>query len=236
MPDFHWQDTLNEPLVRRFPDQSIGIHAWRDLTDNLRTLATAPLAQLLRELEQFMQRARSELPPQPPECRVFVSHRQRQLDTEVAERIAFIATEEGFGYWLDIHDPDLTFMNGSAVPAPLKDILTAAIIEMGLLNSSHVIAAMTQNTIGSKWIPYEFGRAKYRSVHSLYSASWLYPAMVESDFGEYIYLAEIARTEGEIRNWLNVAPIAYCSGRGRASWNKPDGSPRPQANPLPTSP
>jgi hypothetical protein len=46
---------------------------------------------------------------------------------------------------------------------------------------------MTPNATRSKWIPYEFGRGKYRRLHSPFSASWLYPGMVESDFGEYIY-------------------------------------------------
>src|SRR5206468_3674438 len=41
--------------------------------------------------------ARRQLP------RVFVSHQRG--DTVKAERIAWLATEVGFEYWLDIHDP-----------------------------------------------------------------------------------------------------------------------------------
>jgi hypothetical protein len=230
MPDFDWRDTQTLPLADRFPDNSVGILAWRDLVDNLRPLSSAPPAQLHQALERFMQQAWSQLPPNfVPECRVFVSH--RRVDVAIAERIAFVATQEGFGYWLDVHDPNLSFVSGSPIPAPIKDILTAAIIEMGLLNSSHVIAGMTPNTAGSKWIPYEFGRAKYRRLHSPYSASWLYPGMVESDFGEYIYLAEITRAEVDIRGWLNATWAAgRCSQTAPASWT------RPQPNPLPTSP
>jgi hypothetical protein len=119
---------------------------------------------------------------------------------------------------------------GAPIPSPIKDILTAAIIEMGLLNASHLIAGMTPNTAGSKWLPYEFGRAKFRRLHSPFSASWLYPRMTESDFGEYIYLAETTRAEVDIRGWLNVTRTARRCVRPPASWA------RMVPDPLPTSP
>jgi hypothetical protein len=77
----------------------------------------------------------------------------------------------------------------------VREVLIAAVIEIGLLNASHVIAATTPSSAGSKWIPYEFGRAKDRHVHSIYAASWLEPGMKPTDCGEYIYLAELTATE-----------------------------------------
>jgi hypothetical protein len=122
-----------------------------------------------------MQRtARLVLRVYKPEGRVFVS--DRRVDVGIAERIAKLATYSGYGYWLDVHDPRLIYATGAAIPSPIKDVLIAAIIEMGLLNASHLIAAMTRNSAGYKWIPYEFGRAKQRSLHSIYSASGFTPA------------------------------------------------------------
>src|SRR5947208_33832 len=102
---------------------------------------------------------------------------------------------------------------------------------MGLLNASRIIAGMTRNSAGSKWITYELGSAKYPRFHSPYSARWLYPRMVESEFGEYIHPAEITRAEVDIRGWLNATRPA-----GRCSQTAPASCTRLQPNPLPTSP
>ena len=101
--------------------------------------------------------------------------------------------------WVDVHDPALMRFGGIRDPMlRVRDILIAAIIEIGLLNASHVIAAMTPLSAGSKWIPYEFGRAKHRSMYSIYSATWLHPVILPSDCGEYVHLAEITRAETDI--------------------------------------
>src|SRR5271166_506522 len=206
MPDFHWQDALLgspvPPLQNRFPDNSIGIAAWRNLTDSfqIQRAVNPTEAQCQRALDQFMRNAAAALKAVPPhrwECRVFVSH--RQADVGIAERIAYLATQHGYGYWLDVDDPALNYVNTNAsIPSPVRDMLIAAIIEMALLNSSHCIAAMTLNSAGSKWIPYEFGRAKYRDLYSVYSASWLGPGIAPSDCGEYMILATITGNEFDI--------------------------------------
>ena len=100
----------------------------------------------------------------------------RKSDVEIADRIAYLAaTQCGYGYWLDVDDPVLNYVNATdvSIASPVREMLIAAIIEMGLLNSTHFIAAITWNSAGSKWIPYEFGRAKRRQLYSVYSASWL---------------------------------------------------------------
>jgi hypothetical protein len=102
---------------------------------------------------------------------------------------------------------------------------------MGLLNSSHVIAAMTPNSAGSKWIPYEFGRAKHRRVHTIYAASWIHPGITDRDCGEYVYLAEITTLEHEITAWLKKAPSGHCSTPSKVSW-----AGKGEPAPLPTPP
>jgi hypothetical protein len=226
MPDFHWQDTVNNPLSARFPDQAIGIDAWKMLVDRLHGIRGGAPSQLLPVFDQFLQQARSSIPRGSPECRVFVSHRQGQPDTQIAERIAFLASESKLGYWIDVDDPDLRFLDTTPIIPPFRDVLIAAIIEMGLLNSSHVIAAMTQRTAPSKWVPYEIGRAKHDRVYSQYSATWLFPGMQVSDFGEYIHLAEITTNELDIVQWLNATNRA-CSTNTNISWNRGPTSPLP---------
>jgi hypothetical protein len=132
--------------------------------------------------------------------RVFISH--RQADADCAERIAWRASQEGLDYWLDVHDPLLRY--SKAAPP----MILAAIIEIALLNCTHVIAAHTPNSAGSKWIPYELGRAKSRAVYSHQAAGWFHSQTSPAAYGEYVQLAEICRSEKEVVRWLKIhAPV-----------------------------
>jgi hypothetical protein len=97
--------------------------------------------------------------------RVFVPHRQK--DAAVAEQIAWQASEAAKDYWLDLHDANLQLANRTIPPSdPRCALIIAAIIEIALLHCTHVIATHTQNSLGSKWVPYELARAKGRQVIS----------------------------------------------------------------------
>jgi TIR domain len=140
--------------------------------------------------------------------RVFVSH--RQPDGKIAEQIAWQASQAGKDYWLDLHDAHLQWAN-QAIPQnhPLYGLIIAAIIEMALLNCTHVIATHTKNSLGSKWIPYELARAKGRNVVSGQAAGWFDPAWFphnrpyESQ-GEYVVLAKILHKRAEVDHWLDA--------------------------------
>jgi hypothetical protein len=125
-------------------------------------------------------------------CRVFVSHQQR--DTAYAERIAYLATTHQFDYWLDVHDPTLALAKQVILPTdPRYGLIVAAIVEIGLLNSTHVIAVHTSNSPPSKWIPYEFGRAKARRIRSTQAAGWFAPGLPPLAYGDYVRLALMVR-------------------------------------------
>ena len=99
-------------------------------------------------------------PPAPRKC-IFVSH--RQCDRSEAEHLAgaILNCNDDFGgydVWLDVWDPDLNRLNSGSRIAP--HVLTALIIEMALLNSTAVVALITDASYGSNWIPNEFGRVK----------------------------------------------------------------------------
>jgi AcrR family transcriptional regulator len=205
MPDFDWRTTQGLPLERRFPDDAIGRREWQRLVEDIAGLGPAAAPERHREmLERFLGRLRGSALVQrlrrPPQCRVFVSH--RMVDVAVAEQIAWLAHRQGLGYWLDVHDPQLRQANASPLPSPAQEILIAAIIEMGLLNATHVIAAMTINAAGSKWIPYEYGRAKDATLHSAQAAVWLEAGVRLSDCGEYVRLGAITHTRADITGWL----------------------------------
>lgn len=151
---------------------------------------------------------------------VFVSH--RQADVNPAARIAYLACQTGFDYWLDALDP--TLPGAGLVSTEQAAAATAAIIEMALLNSSHVIAVITPNTKGSQWVPYEYGRVKLsETVSSLQAACWIYKATTGTPLPEYLYLGPIFKTESEIQQWLRTE-LQKHPGRnspGACSWMTP---------------
>ena len=63
--------------------------------------------------------------------------------------MAWHATEWGFEYWLDVHDPKLAFANAYSLPMQIKAVLIAAIIEMGLLGDylSLAYCALTKDAL-----------------------------------------------------------------------------------------
>jgi hypothetical protein len=153
--------------------------------------------------------------PTGSQCRVFASH--RQADWPKAERVAYLATQAGFEYWLDIHDPSLAAANRAGLPSPAKEILIAAIIEIGLLNSTHVLALHTANSAGSKWIPCELGRAKQRRVFSSRACGWFDPSATAPVAGEYTFLAVRTHSDAEFQHWLRHQP--GCA-RSPLPWSK----------------
>ena len=210
MANYNWRGFQHQPWLSRFPDGVRGLSAWRQLS-----FLEGPPARLIEE------RQRTTTRPARP-C-VFVSH--RQADVAPATRIAYLACLEGFDYWLDILDPMLSGMPGVGWGGPSaqqSSVAVAAIIEMALLNSTHVIAVMTANTQGSQWVPYEYGRVKDPLPVTPQAACWVDGAIAGSQLPEYLYLGAITRTESEIRNWLQTERQQYWGvGAGGCKWMEP---------------
>src|SRR5262245_29368805 len=121
MPNFDWRIPRPGGLANRFADSFAGYPAWRELVIGLQALGTDPCAPDSLDLfDQFLKHP-TLVAPIPRECRVFVSHRRPKPDVDYAERIAFEATRLGYTYWLDVHDPQLAYLEqGPPVPSPAK--------------------------------------------------------------------------------------------------------------------
>lgn len=135
--------------------------------------------------------------------RVFISHRHD--DEDRAMEIARLAKKEQFDYWLDVWDPTLQTAMGDDLPDDRKAVVIATIIEMALLNCSHVIALITKNSYGSRWIPYEYGRVKIGTIWSQQACCWIDSSDKGRDFREnadYLELGHQTTTDGEIRKWF----------------------------------
>ena len=122
MPNFDGSQAPAD-AERRF-DGWPGDPEWKDLTQAL--VQRAPGAWP-GALDDFLRTTRARKRSMGPRtCRVFVSH--QHLDAQRALRIAWLADQNGFEYWLDVHDPVLRLANSSVLPPPVHSILVAGII------------------------------------------------------------------------------------------------------------
>jgi hypothetical protein len=206
------RDFEENDLAGRFPrrDDIVGVEQWVRLIAGIRdwvSRAETPEGAdaVFQEFDRFLQAVAAVKAPLAT-SRVFVSH--QRADSNEAERVAWHATEVGFEYWLDAHDPVLAFANRSTLPTQIKAVLIAAIIEMGLLNSTHVVALQTANSRRSRWVPYEFGRAKQRLLVSWNAASWFEKGIAPDPNGDYLSLAFCAPTRTDLERWFISQPGA----------------------------
>ncbi len=204
--DYDSAEFESASLSERFPEWVLGMEFWRRFCRGLQQLAD--FENWLKELEivRLNERPGGELPRKI--TRIFISHKQQNRDE--ALRVAWLASQAGHHFWLDILDPTL---NGTS----LNPIQTACVIEMGLLNCSHVIALITPESRPSRWIPYEYGRVKEPTPYALNSACWLHPTQYSS-VAEYLYLGAQTRTEAHITGWMAMPG----SGNRTAPWADPD--------------
>ncbi len=202
-------------LLGEFPGGSVGLDAWFDLLRQLPNLSPNESEDPLRTLRVL--HSQRSTPLAIPCPRVFISH--RQIDKAPALRAAWLANGEGFDYWLDILDPGPAAAGLSKTLTPYQQaVLMAAIIELALLNCTHVLAVMTKNVPGTMWIPYEYGRVKDSALISIQAAGWFDSTWTLANTPEYFHLGPQWRTELELRTWFQRElagwrlgnPQAYC--------------------------
>lgn len=230
MNDFKWFDFESYPFAERFPGNFSWIAGLPEWDAGLRRFPFNNPDDALIWLDAI----RTARPTQSAMLcpRVFVSH--RQSDKDVALRVAYLSWSKGFDFWIDVIDLDparnaqvrrLEASLGRPLNYLEKSILIAAIIEMALLNCTHVIALMTVNTAGSQWVPYEYGRVKEARIRSSRVACWWdSTALRLGDLPEYLHLSQMNKNEAEILDWLQDAMNQHkrkgnaCSGAPRGAW------------------
>ncbi len=84
---------------------------------------------------------------------IFLSH--RSTDKEAVRKIGEYIMAQGIDVYLDADDPNLQ----KADRDNDHQAITTA-IELGITNSTDLLAYVTPNTVASPWVPYEIGFAK----------------------------------------------------------------------------
>ena len=134
--------------------------------------------------------------------RFFISHKREDLP--LARSVARRVSQAGFHYWLDAEDPDLQALGMSEED---EGIAIASVIEMALINSTHVIAITTKISLGSQWIPYEYGRVREDSLFSVVAASFLDSDITPEELPEYRHLGATIEDESMVVPWCQLAAI-----------------------------
>lgn len=123
MASYNWKTFVRGNWWDRFPPWAYGVSAWANQ-------GIMPTPALVEDI------ARLRLVTPQPSTRLFISHRQNDEDKTL--HVAWIADDEGYEFWLDVLDPALTGLASAAASSPqVQGVATTAIIEMGLLNSTH---------------------------------------------------------------------------------------------------
>ena len=230
MNDFKWFDFESYPFSERFPGNFSWIAGLKEWDTGVRQFPFNNPDDALLWLDAIRT---AQTKPSSRLCpRVFLSH--RQSDKDVALRVAYLSWSKGFDFWIDVIDLDpatnaqikrLEASIGRPLNLSEKAILIAAIIEMALLNCTHVIAVMTGATAGSQWVPYEYGRVKEARVRSSRVACWWDSTSLRlGDLPEYLHLSQMNKNEAEVLHWLqdemklHIGKGNACSGKPRGVW------------------
>ena len=195
MSNYFWNDFSGRPPAERYPDWVEGVGIWRDFISGDGFARQRLLDALVSARASVAWGAPGTELSRP---RLFVSHRKD--DEARARDVAFLAQAEGFQVWLDVLDSNLQSTAHASTGTPADALAIALIIEMALLNCTHVIALITPRTQGTYWVPYEYGRVKDSSPHSLRAACWIDQHV--SYEPEYLELGVKTRSDDEIRDWL----------------------------------
>lgn len=197
---YDWKTHEEEPLSARFDIPGLLGKDW--------------LTAQLERLQQDRWEAPILRPILPPGSRprLFVSHRQN--DEECARRIAWLADSEGFDIWLDVLNPSLAGGGAALTPTAI-----ATIIEVGLLNSTHVAVVMTPNTVGSMWVPYEYGRAKDDVTLTEQAAFCVSDRVAAGQVPEYAFLGKVVDGgvvdhETDLKTWLGDEMTSWVARYG----------------------
>jgi hypothetical protein len=195
-----WPSFSTNELAERYGGILEKPAVWSDFINDL--LGLSPVQDqfeinCLRVFDTFLAAIPSAVGP--TDC-VFISH--QRTDAARGVRVACIVDQHGLDSWLDVHDPTLTRVNALPSNDPRKSLLIAAIIEIALLSSKHLITLHTANSLKSRWVPYELGRAKMRGIVSTQAAGWFETGQDETTCGDYVQLAVMTLTEKDIEDRL----------------------------------
>ncbi len=194
---FDWREAREIDWRERYSRDFVGYDLWMRIFE----FEFGSPGWIDMALEALHRGRFSEADTSPARPCVFISHRQDDELQAVAAANVLINRDDDIDVWLDVEDPDLQRLAQHPDPSdPLVRILTALVIEMALINSSHVLAILTSNTKGSMWVPYEYGRIKQQRILDV-KAAMLNLDEDKIEEPEYALLGPIFYATNALNNW-----------------------------------
>ena len=132
---------------------------------------------------------------------VFISHKSD--DNLEAVRIAEFFKRNGIDVFIDVEEPDLQ----KAVKSHNTNEIVQ-LIQMGLNNSTHLLALISDDTRTSWWVPYEIGFAKKggKVIASLLLKKYLY------DFPDFLKVEKTMKTIDDLKQFTSqIMPVDFYS-------------------------
>jgi|GEM_PF-4100191 len=125
--------------------------------------------------------------------RVFISH--RMADKVVARNIARYFEFLGLHYYFDEQD---TVLQQMLKEGHSDDRALVESIDVGLAHSTHVLAVLSERTMGSWWVPYEIGSGRARGCDI---AHLLLPSISPEMVPEYLRIYPQLWTSEDLFTW-----------------------------------
>lgn len=144
--------------------------------------------------------------------RVFIS--RRQSDKETARLLASYFEFLALHYYFDEEDAVLQQAANAAHP-DVQGIVDS--IEAGLAHSTHLLAVLSEKTMGSWWVPFEIGSARARRAALAFLAL---PPITPEMLPEYMRICTILWTPDELFGWASplVSWPGGAIGRSYSEW------------------
>ena len=119
---------------------------------------------------------------------IFISHQKR--DSDIARKIADYFITSGIDVYFDEYDEKIDRNNPQSVVNAIK---------RGIQNSTHMLCLLSQNSIESKWIPWEVGYGYDRTT----VIGLTLKEISKSVLPEYLQIVSILRGTQSLNNFIS---------------------------------
>ncbi len=123
---------------------------------------------------------------------VFISHQKD--DASICRKIADYLINAGIDVYFDEYDDDLKFYRQTNNPKNVVDS-----IKKGINKSSHMLCAFSQNTLYSKWVPWEIGYGYDRTNLSALTLK----GITDAQLPEYLKTVPIIRGTKTLNEYIS---------------------------------
>lgn len=122
---------------------------------------------------------------------VFISH--QKSDTEYCKKIADYLINAGIDVYFDEYDRDLKFYRQTNNPTGVVES-----IKKGVKMSSHMLCVISNNTLYSKWVPWEIGYGNEKTIQGAITIK----GITSAELPDYLNTVHVVRGIKSLNNLI----------------------------------